>query len=100
MEPHSLQEVTDSLRGEGQHKGQPCSLPEHVGYSVMCGGCFFSAVRQERQEEREALEQTIRHLMAACKILMNAVPYQKATKWGIVNDAIVEGTAAIRGKEA
>ncbi len=51
-----------------------------------------------RAEERETADKVIRNLMAACVTLMDEVVHKKATQWGIVNDAMVAGTAAIRAR--
>lgn len=40
--------------------------------------------------------ETIKALMAACTTLMDEVTNQRATDWGIVNDAMVAGARALR----
>src|SRR3990167_5772502 len=84
---------------------------EHGGCDVFSPDCPYcrdnrrnfidyaaERVAQVRVEEREALSKVIHDLMAACETLMDEVTHQKATKCGVVNDAMVAGAAAIRAR--
>ena len=62
-----------------------------------CAAANLDAYARQQVEAAVAGQrEVIRKLMAACDTLMDEVTKQKATKWGIVNDAMVAGAAAIR----
>lgn len=83
-----------ALRGGGTAVQQRC---QHDNWRARL--LMVEKERDALQQRVEALEKVIHDLMRAAGTLMDEVTGQRATKWGVVNAAMVAGEAALRGGE-